>query len=59
MSWRGPFDTSTDPDYVRWQSGELTEREYWSVRGEPYGLDVPFTDPVGSLERIEAALAPQ
>ena len=40
ISWRGPFDTSTDPEYVRWQAGEITEREYWSVRGAPYGLDL-------------------
>ena len=61
LSWRGPFDTSTDPDYVRWQSGELTEREYWSVRGEPYGLDVQglmrhFYEPPGDhLVRPEMA----
>lgn len=28
LSWRGPFDTSTDPEYVRWQAGDITEREY-------------------------------
>ncbi len=52
LSWRGPFDTSTDPEYVRWQSGEITEREYWSVRSAPYGLDLRglmrhFYDPPG------------
>ncbi len=40
ISWRGPFDTTSDPEYVRWQAGEITEREYWSVRGAPYGLDL-------------------
>ena len=61
MSWRGPFDTSTDPDYVRWQSGDLTEREYWSARGAPYGLDVHglmrhFYEPPGDhLARPEMA----
>jgi putative hydrolase of the HAD superfamily len=40
LSWRGPFDTSTDPEYVRWQAGEMTEREYWLLRGQPYGLDL-------------------
>lgn len=39
-SWRGPFDTSTDPDYVQWQVGEITEREYWSIRAAPFGLDL-------------------
>ena len=40
LSWRGPFDTSTDPEYVRWQAGEITEREYWSIRAAPFGLDL-------------------
>lgn len=52
VSWRGPFDTGTDPDYVRWQSGEISERDYWSVRSEPYGLDIHglmrhFYEPAG------------
>ena len=40
LSWRGPFDTSTDPEYVQWQAGEITEREYWSIRAAPFGLDL-------------------
>lgn len=40
MTWRGPFDAASDPEYVRWQAGEITEREYWSVRGAPFGLDL-------------------
>jgi putative hydrolase of the HAD superfamily len=61
MSWRGPFDISTDPDYVRWQAGEMTEREYWTVRSEPYGLDIlglmrHFYEPAGDyLVRPEMA----
>ncbi len=61
LSWRGPFDTSSDPEYVRWQAGEITEREYWSVRGAPYGLDLRglmrhFYDPPGDyLVRPEMA----
>jgi putative hydrolase of the HAD superfamily len=61
LSWRGPFDTSTDPEYVLWQAGEITEREYWSVRGEPYGLDLRglmrhFYEPPGDyLVRPEMA----
>jgi putative hydrolase of the HAD superfamily len=52
LLWRGPFDTSTDPEYVSWQAGQITEREYWSIRGEPYGLDLPglmrhFYEPPG------------
>ncbi len=61
LSWRGPFDTSSDPEYMRWQAGEITEREYWSVRGAPYGLDLRrlmrhFYDPPGDyLVRPEMA----
>ena len=61
LSWRGPFDTSTDPEYIRWQAGQITEREYWSIRGEPYGLDLPglmrhFYEPPGDyLVRPEMA----
>jgi putative hydrolase of the HAD superfamily len=52
LSWRGPFDTSTDPEYVQWQAGEITEREYWSIRATPFGLDLPglmrhFYEPPG------------
>ena len=28
VSWAGPFDPSTDPEYVRWQSSKITERVY-------------------------------
>lgn len=61
ISWRGPFDTSTDPEYVRWQAGEMTEREYWLIRGAPYGLELHglmrhFYEPAGDyLVRPEMA----
>ena len=61
MSWRGPFDISTDPEYVRWQAGEIDEREYWTVRSAPYGLDIAgfmrhFYEPAGDyLVRPEMA----
>ena len=52
LSWRGPFDTGTDLEYVQWQSGEMSERDYWSLRSEPYGLDIlglmrHFYEPAG------------
>ncbi len=52
ISWRGPFDPATDPDYVRWQSGELTERDYWTLQAAPFGLDIyglmrHFFEPAG------------
>ncbi len=61
MTWRGPFDTGTDAEYVRWQAGEITERDYWTVRAESYGLDIHglmrhFYEPPGDyLVRPEMA----
>jgi putative hydrolase of the HAD superfamily len=34
--WRGPFDPETDPLWVRSQTGEITEREYWHERASAY-----------------------
>ncbi len=32
LTWRGPFDPSTDPLWAAMQRDELTEREYWGQR---------------------------
>jgi putative hydrolase of the HAD superfamily len=37
---KGPFDPPSDPNWVAWQAGELTEREYWTLRAEPLGLTI-------------------
>ena len=61
MPWRGPFDTATDAEYVRWQRGEITERDYWTLRAAAYGLDINglmrhFYEPPGDyLVRPEMA----
>ena len=61
MSWRGPFDTSTDPEYVRWQAGEIDERRVLDRSGAPFGLDLRgfmshFYEPPGDyLVRPEMA----
>ena len=61
MPWRGPFDTGTDAEYVRWQAGEITERDYWTARAAVYGLDIHglmrhFYEPAGDyLVRSEMA----
>ena len=39
ITWRGPFDPSSDPQWRSFQSGEITEREYWAIRAEVYGMD--------------------
>jgi putative hydrolase of the HAD superfamily len=37
LTWRGPFDTTTDPLWVRMQAGEITERAYWMTRTREVG----------------------
>jgi putative hydrolase of the HAD superfamily len=39
IDWRGPFDTSTDADWVRFQNREITERTFWAERAATYGYD--------------------
>jgi putative hydrolase of the HAD superfamily len=48
LDWAGPFDPETDSDWQEFQSGGMTEREYWARRcaefhhlsGEP--AEMPF-----------------
>jgi putative hydrolase of the HAD superfamily len=52
MAWCGPFDVDTDPEWVRYQAGEITERTFWAERAATYGLDThsfmrPFYEPPG------------
>jgi putative hydrolase of the HAD superfamily len=52
LAWRGPFDPSTDPEWVRFQSGEITERQYWADRSAEHGLSTlefmrSFYEPAG------------
>lgn len=45
-TWRGPFDTATDPLWVQSQTGAITERDYWDVRSresEPDAEDPTFS----------------
>jgi putative hydrolase of the HAD superfamily len=37
LTWRGPFDPSTDPLWVRMQDREITERDYWMSRTREIG----------------------
>jgi putative hydrolase of the HAD superfamily len=49
---RGPFDPAGDPRWTAWQIEEITERDYWSEKAAPFGLDIPgfmhhFFEPSG------------
>lgn len=37
LTWRGPFDTATDPLWVSMQNREITERDYWLTRARETG----------------------
>jgi len=37
LDWLGPFDPTTDADWVAMQAGEMTEREYWGLRTRQVG----------------------
>lgn len=37
LTWRGPFDTATDPLWVALQNREITERDYWTTRTREVG----------------------
>lgn len=37
LTWRGPFDTATDPLWVQMQAGEISERDYWMIRTREVG----------------------
>lgn len=40
LTWRGPFDTTTDPLWVSMQNREITERDYWLTRTRETGAMV-------------------
>lgn len=37
LTWRGPFDPSSDPLWRAMQADEITEREYWTIRARQTG----------------------
>ena len=37
LTWRGPFDPSTDQLWISMQAGSISERDYWSTRSKQVG----------------------
>ncbi|MCP3935612.1 MAG: HAD family hydrolase [Actinomycetia bacterium] len=37
LTWRGPFDPESDPEWRAMQAGEMTERDYWMLRTRETG----------------------
>lgn len=57
LTWRGPFDTSTDPLWVSMQNREISERDYWMTRTRETGKLVgeEWTSMVEFVQRARGA----
>ena len=57
LTWRGPFDPSTDPLWVAMQAREITERDYWMTRTREVGamLGEDWTDMKTFVQRARGA----
>jgi len=36
LTWTGPFDPEADPEWRDFQSGQMTEREYWAIQTDRF-----------------------
>jgi putative hydrolase of the HAD superfamily len=59
LSWRGPFDTASDPLWQSTQNREITERDYWMTRTREVGQLVgeDWTDMQTFVQRARRAEA--
>lgn len=57
LTWRGPFDPSTDPLWVSMQAREITERDYWMTRTRQVGalIGEDWTDMKTFVQRARGA----
>lgn len=57
LTWRGPFDTATDPLWRSMQAREITERDYWMTRTREVGqlLGEDWTDMKTFVQRARGA----
>jgi putative hydrolase of the HAD superfamily len=57
LTWRGPFDPSTDPLWVAMQVREITERDYWMARTREVGelLGEDWSDMKTFVQRARGA----
>lgn len=40
LVWQGPFEPAADSLWRSFQSGEISERDYWEARAREHGLDI-------------------
>lgn len=57
LTWKGPFDPSTDPLWVSMQNRQITERDYWMTRTRETGRLVgeEWTSMVEFVKRARGA----
>ncbi|QRI66597.1 HAD-IA family hydrolase (plasmid) [Shinella sp. PSBB067] len=57
LTWRGPFDPSSDPLWVSMQAREITERDYWMTRTRQVGalIGEDWTDMKTFVQRARGA----
>ena len=57
LTWRGPFDPSSDPLWRAMQAREITERDYWMTRTREVGvmLGEDWTDMQTFVQRARGA----
>lgn len=57
LTWRGPFDTASDPLWRAMQAREITERDYWMTRTREVGqlLGEDWTDMKTFVQRARGA----
>jgi putative hydrolase of the HAD superfamily len=57
LTWRGPFDPSTDPLWALMQARKITERDYWMTRTREVGalLGEDWTDMKTFVQRARGA----
>lgn len=57
LTWKGPFDPSTDPLWQRMQNREITERDYWMERTRETGrlIGEDWTDMKTFVQRARGA----
>jgi putative hydrolase of the HAD superfamily len=57
LTWKGPFDPSTDPLWRSMQAREITERDYWMTRTREVGamLGEDWTDMKTFVQRARGA----
>jgi putative hydrolase of the HAD superfamily len=57
LTWKGPFDPSTDPLWVSMQNREITERDYWMARTRETGalIGEDWPDMMSFVKRARGA----